>query len=845
MKQFLHNRGVYTKALFDRPDSLSALLPYDEYLPEHQVFLLKDGSLGAVFEVDLVAHEPLTENQIIKLVRSTKNWFSLPENCALQIYYDCATYSKSDEKILGIEKSYPNGHPVSKVLFNKKIEDLKSMCDENIALKRGFLLSVRYFPRFQSKAQLLDLRSQKEPLARQTREFKRDLLTFVSLIKNVQENYELKINPLDQDRLGAFLRKFFNPKTFYKRDFAPINPRLPLSDQIIFNAPTLSYEGLSCEGRKTRTLTLKTSPSFAYPGGMAHFVNLDFPLRLAINFSFPTAAKVKKFFAAKEFFLENAMSAKAKLQKEEIQAVQEMLARDDRCLHMTFTITLDGESDAELDEKTRKVCHIFNNQLECEVIEECDIGLGLCLNTLPLNYSPDADLSTRRAIRILRSDAMKFIPLFDSFEGLKNPLGLHLSREGNIVPFSLLENETSNHTVVLADTGAGKSAFVVDCIQAAKRLSPEPLVFVIDKKSSYGMLSQYYDGDLTIFERGKDIPFSPFRGVYNEDKIAFLTKMIIMAVKLTSPNFTPESEHQSAIAKALKIAYLKKCENNGLEFIDGNLVQKPDSSQVMIDMNDLVVELGSLVQEGPQKEMITTLCAKLKPFCGDGIYAQFFNAGKTTETKYEKLFYIYDLDALDGDPVLQTLMTMSVIEEIRCILSLPQNQGRTGFLIMEEFAMLGRNNPAFRDFAIDFAETMRKRGCWLITLTPRPQNYFDLEVGKAFWGVADNFIFLQMSSDNVDYIAEKSSLLDEASREIIRSLRTKKGRYADVFFMNKSKTKQGAFRYRQTSFDRWMCPTNPLDSMEALKALASHPNKWDALEFLAKTFPNGASAKPQ
>lgn len=845
MKQFLHNRGVYTKALFDRPDSLSELLPYDEYLPEHQVFLLKDGSLGAVFEVDLVPHEPLTENQIIKLVRSTKNWFSLPENCALQIYYDCATYSKSDEKILGIEKSYPNGHPVSKVLFSKKIEDLKSMCDENIALKRSFLLSVRYFSKFQSKAQLLDLRSHKEPLARQTREFKRDLLTFVSLIKNVQENYELKIHPLDQDRLGAFLRKFFNPKTFYKRDFAPINPRLPLSDQIIFNAPTLSYEGLSCEGRKTRTLTLKTSPSFAYPGGMAHFVNLDFPLRLAINFSFPTAAKVKKFFAAKEFFLENAMSAKAKLQKEEIQSVQEMLARDDRCLHMTFTITLDGESDAELDEKTRKVCHIFNNQLECEVIEECDIGLGLCLNTLPLNYSPDADLSTRRAIRILRSDAMKFIPLFDSFEGLKNPLGLHLSREGNIVPFSLLENETSNHTVVLADTGAGKSAFVVDCIQAAKRLSPEPLVFVIDKKSSYGMLSQYYDGDLTIFERGKDIPFSPFRGVYNEDKIAFLTKMIIMAVKLTSPNFTPESEHQSAIAKALKIAYLKKCENNGLEFIDGNLVQKPDSSQVMIDMNDLVVELGSLVQEGPQKEMITTLCAKLKPFYGDGIYAQFFNAGKTTETKYEKLFYIYDLDALDGDPVLQTLMTMSVIEEIRCVLSLPQNQGRTGFLIMEEFAMLGRNNPAFRDFAIDFAETMRKRGCWLITLTPRPQNYFDLEVGKAFWGVADNFIFLQMSSDNVDYIAEKSSLLDEASREIIRSLRTKKGRYADVFFMNKSKTKQGAFRYRQTSFDRWMCPTNPLDSMEALKALASHPNKWDALEFLANTFPNGASAKPQ
>ena len=175
---------------------------------------------------------------------------------------------------------------------------------------------------------------------------------------------------------------------------------------------------------------------------------------------------------------------------------------------------------------------------------------------------------------------------------------------------------------------------------------------------------------------------------------------------------------------------------------------------------------------------------------------------------------------------------MAVTEEIRNILNRPENQGRTGFLVMEEFAMLGRNNPAFKDFAIDFAETMRKRGCWLITLTPRPQNYFDLEVGQAFWGVADNFIFLQMSPDNVDYIAQKSKLFDEANTEIIRSLRTKKGQYADIYFMNKSKSRQGAFRFRQTKYDRWMSPTNAKDAARALEALEDFPNKWDALEHL-------------
>lgn len=206
-------------------------------------------------------------------------------------------------------------------------------------------------------------------------------------------------------------------------------------------------------------------------------------------------------------------------------------------------------------------------------------------------------------------------------------------------------------------------------------------------------------------------------------------------------------------------------------------------------MEDFIIEFleaSPMKRNERSREIIDILLSKLRPFYGDGIYAKFFNGSERQKGK-SKLFYIYDLDALDSDPVLQTLMTMAVIEEIRRILSLPENQGRPGYLVMEEFAMLGRNNPGFRDFAIDFAETMRKRGCWLITLTPRPQNYFELEVGRAFWSAASNYVFLQMNPDNVDFIKEKSSLLDEATAEIIRSLVTIQGKHSEVFLTNKIK----------------------------------------------------------
>ena len=166
-------------------------------------------------------------------------------------------------------------------------------------------------------------------------------------------------------------------------------------------------------------------------------------------------------------------------------------------------------------------------------------------------------------------------------------------------------------------------------------------------------------------------------------------------------------------------------------------------------------------------------------------------------------------------------------------LSLPENKGRTGFLVMEEFAMLGRNNSAFCDFAIDFSETMRKRGCWLITLTPRPQNYFQLEIGQAFWGVADNFIFLKMNPDNVDYIVKNSTLLNASSAEIVKNLNTIKGERAEIFYSNKSGTIQGQFKFSQIPIQKWLSPTNAQDQLLVDKAIERYPkDMWAALNYL-------------
>ncbi len=832
-------------ALFKRPESLSSHFPFEEVLEDERIVVNRDGSLGVVFQMTLAEHEPMTESQVLETVASLGSWFSLPEQASLQVIYEQMPLSPDDPRFREWQGANGSGHHVSKFLFSKRLAMIQEGQVPGIMpLDRRAFVTIRWMPHGKRKTPFSSFfRDPNETLLHEADRSVKEITEFLHLVRSFESSSEIKLRRLGGDELLDILRRFFNPVTYYQRPFAAYNNSQPLSDQIVYSSPTLTFDGIRREGVKSRTISLKTSPSFAYPGGMAYFTALPFPLRIALNFSFPSKMKVKKFFDMKEFFLENTPSAKAKRQKEEVLQVQDRLVRDDRCLHLSFHVTIEGTSDDELDSRMREILNIFLQRLECETIIEQDIGAALALNSLPLFYDVKSDLSARRYIRILRSDAIKFLPIFNSFTGLSDPLQLYLSREGNLVKFSLFENETSNHTVVLADSGSGKSSFVIDAVQAAKRMTPEPLVFVIDKKSSYLMLSEYFDADLTVFGQNGEVPFSPFRGVFDEEKIAYLTQLLASGVKLMSPSYLMESDAFAIMAKAIRLAHQRKCLEAGLSLKDGLLIKDQDAADPILTMEDVIAEmatLSSLDEFEKYAETIDQLIQKLSPFYGDGVYARYFNATESKEKERSKLLYIYDLDALDNDPVLQSLMTMAVVEEIRQTIKLHQDEGRTGLVILEELQMLGRGNSVGKQFVLDAAETFRKLGVWLVSLTPRPQNYFETEVGQAMWGVADNFIFLQMSSDNVEFVAKKSTLLDEAGVEIVKSLRTVRGSHADVFYTNKKKTKQGAFRFFQTPYDRWLAPTNAKSALEARLSLKKFPaDKWQALQELVDKYPEG------
>lgn len=808
----LASRTKFVRAIFERPDSFAKILPYEEYLKEAGMFVLKDGSLGAVFEIDLVEHEPLEAGRIVSVVEGLKTWFQLPERCTLQILFD-QSHIPARDPVWNFESSgFKHAHPVSEAIYKARLETFKGFCEGKHRLspmRRKALLSIRYFPDRESMKSILRLLERGEGLLFDTMNtMTMEVSEFSQILAQFIDSSKVPLKRVNGAELVDFLRRFFNPKEYLERDFAPFNPHISISEQIVYAGPTGSLEGLEREGIRTRTITLKTSPRRVIPGGMAGFLTLNFPFRLSLNFSFPRAAKIKSYFDTKEFFLQNSPSARARRQQQELKEIQERLAHDERCLFMTFSVIVEGETEEILNQRTRAITSVFHNDLECEVIREEMIGFGLCLNSLPLFYTPASDHSSQRFIRIMNKDAAKLLPVFDSYRGMENPLQLYLSRENNLVRFSWMNNPISNHTAILGDTGSGKSKFALDCVQAIKLRGPkavEPMVFAIDKRASCEALCREFDGDLSVFTPNREMPFSPFRGVFDDSKVQFLTKLILSAVKLTSTSFEMESHHLAIVSRALKEAYLRRARERGVGFDDGNLVAIDSGEEISVSMDDVIAAMSGLTS-GDEfeslKDQITDLITRLMPFYGDGVYAPYFRGQAKKKKVSMKLLYAYDLEALDSDETLKVLMSMCVINEIMAMMGTPENLKRGGVAYIEELGCLGRDNPIVGDFVVEAAETMRKMGFFLIGVAPNPTIFFETEAGRAVWRGADNFFFLKMSPDNVRYLSENSSLLGPAPLEIVGSLETVPNEYAEVYYTNKTGTEQGAFRYIQSHLDR-------------------------------------------
>ena len=215
------NKARELRALMRRPESLSKEFPWNEVLAEEKVFVNHDGSLGAVFKITLAEHETMVEDAVVSAVNSLKTWFSVPENAVLQVIFEQLPLSPLDKRLDQYTQRYLDGHPVSRFLFEQRIEAIRSSCGlgrEGTPLERRAFLTVRWFPQGRSEAGLLSFyKGPSATLADEKVRADSELAEFLGFLRAFESNSQTKLTRLGGSDLLSVLRQFFNPEAFYRR----------------------------------------------------------------------------------------------------------------------------------------------------------------------------------------------------------------------------------------------------------------------------------------------------------------------------------------------------------------------------------------------------------------------------------------------------------------------------------------------------------------------------------------------------------------------------------------------------------------------------------------------------
>lgn len=815
---------IVEKSLSEQLTRVQEVLPYLQFDSSNNLVILKDYSMGAVYRVELAQHEAMLGSNLDELHSNLVRWLQLPNNCALQVLFDQSYLEERDleSKFRNIDPS--NSDSLSNLVRLEKLNQIKGRLGTSL-FKRSMILSIRYFPENEMKTLRDFLPRKSEALFLDEIEISsKKTNAFLDILSSFESRSPLKLTRLNaQEFIDSIRDLFFKPETEDTR-FAKYNNAIELSDQLITTPIKLNRSGRIGEGTMTKTISLKF-PGIRYASMAAYFLNLQFPVKLSYRFSFPKKEKVNAFLQWKQFALKNTFSERGKRELEEVKDVQKKLAFDDRCVWVTMSVIVEGKNIKELKQRVNEVQALTVDKYDCNAIVENEIGLSLLWSSLPLNYLPTSDFTTKRYIPLLAKDAAYLLPVFDSFRGGDTPFLVYESREGNLAPYTPFHPKQLNgHMTVLASSGAGKSDFISDVILAAKSSTPEYVIFVIDEKSSLAVMTKLLGGEMNKLEIGKKPDCTPFRGKYDDKKIGFLTNWLCTAIELTSPSFKVEGDAKSIISESINAAINKKKITGKLTYVDSEIYEGGTDHEISISVDDICVEMALLPGRKEFEKsiaLIETLLLKLNIFRGEGIYANYFRADSGSQ-KFTKSFYVFDIEGIKIDPVLRDLTVLGIFEELRQTMMLPENDGKNAILVFDEIASVDRSVPMLSDLIVQSAEKSRKEGFAVIGATNQPESFFQLKGCTALWNISNTHAFMQFDPNAVDKLASFDSSISEADKEIIKSLRTRPGSSADIYIKDNSNVHHGVYTNFRTVVKKVVFPSNPKDAREVNNMIKKH-----------------------
>jgi hypothetical protein len=851
-----------------QPESFADTLPYEAMLAvsttqgDGEVCLLKDGSLGILWELSSLSHEVLPHSEIERHTRALAEVFEKIRHplVTFQLIYDVTPAPTiTRPPYLQDPKTAPELMLAARV---ESIEGLARVPKDHLRLmERRVFLTLRLA---RTQSPVLHLwENEREAVLAHFASQKSEIERLWGEVEYSLSHGAIPYRPLSGKDLLTLLRRTFHDLPSL-RGAAVLEPEEPLKDvrlsaQILRDFVQLSPESVSIGGDKWQVTSWLDQPPTVHAGLCAAFMELDIPHRVILNIR---PCQDVTDLTTKSALLKKASDAYGELQRAEIRGTQEALARGDQLLYVSMHLLIRNESKDTQDSRdvAKEVVSRVKTLTQIPFMVERYAAPAIFLFSLPLGYGPTSGKFTGREKRVLARNIAPYLPIFGSFRGTKTPLQLMVARGGESAWINPFDSETSPHMAVLASSGGGKSFFAQNLMSSffAKegriyRGKPKgPLLFIIDKKTSYEIFARVIGEEFgsQIVKPPTEYP-NIFRGALDEFRLPVMVGILKTAVCLVSKEARFEAREEMLVAEGIRLAFAQAELASRTAYSPEGLMDQSPGLMKIPRLSEVVENLFSVAaRTNIPPSAAEALAQEFAPFLGQGPYAALFD-------REDWDFYdpqtpglsLYDLDAVSGHPVLATIATQMILSEILRQIRRPENRGRPGMLVIEEAGVLAGSSPAIVSFVQDAWKTFRKLGIACIGLTNEVDDFAEKPGPREMWNVSPNKVILRMLDKDIQKALTGNPdqgypplITDHHLGALLQTLTKRDGHYSQGLWW--SDETQGTFVYRPTGYDYWCAASKPIEVEtvhEVARCFADDSRPYfAAVRWLAEHFPRGA-----
>ncbi|EAJ6783036.1 conjugal transfer protein TraG [Campylobacter jejuni] len=527
---------------------------------------------------------------------------------------------------------------------------------------------------------------------------------------------------------------------------------------------------------------------------------------------------------------ENIFRQFAAARKESVSILERIDNQKEKLYAFDLNVIVSGDNYDEASLNASTIISYWNKGGGKAIVLDEALGIHQLnlIASLPMGINKEYMFDITVKYRSMFPDQIsQFIPLEADFK-LNIPNLILFSRRAQIAGLDLFVSSSNYNAYLVATSGAGKSVLLN--MLAFNSYARNDRIFIIDQDNSFINICDAVGGQYLALDPSKPISFNPFSGLKNNDRDSFaedleyLSRLIYMLGSSKNQDRALEDEK---LIKAKTQAIMEE-----LFLSKGNTMEVTDIRDELAKVDD---------------QRFRDFADQLRPFCKEGIYGKYFNG--PCEFNIEKEFIVTEFKGLEGYDDLKDPLIMLLIYHINQLMYMSTDRkSRIQIIIDEAHRFLGKN-PKMDDFIEQAYRRARKYGASAIIATQGFDDIYNAKDGglsRAGTVIVNNSaykIFMKQTETSVNMLIKSEVFsLSETDKEILRSIRTIKGEYSELFLMTPDDVKL-PYRLVVDKYFYYLTTTDATDKAKIKELTDQGIPLGEAIDLLANTKTKSNEAK--